>query len=97
MKPVFWAPRKPQFCFEEVEAITVLFDPLSNGSHFLSGYHLALLDQLPALAADALSMDDLARRVAAANDVEDEDDLQQALSAALHHLQKEALVESRVP
>jgi hypothetical protein len=40
-------------------------------------------------------MDDLALRVAAANDVEDEDGLQQALSAALEHLQKEALVESR--
>lgn len=95
MKPVFWAPRKKQFCFEEVESITVLFDPLPNGSHFLSDYHLALLDQLPHCAGDALSMDDLARRVAAANDVEDEDGLQQALSAALEHLQKEALVESR--
>lgn len=93
MALLYWAPRKSDFHFARIEGVTALYDALSGGSHLLSDYHLAALDQLSRARAGALGFDEIVRRVADTNDVEDQAGLVDALSAALDHLAAEALVE----
>lgn len=91
----YWSACKNRLVYREVESITIAFDPLSSQSHFLSDYHIALLEQMPVDPSSALSFDALYQRVSAHNDVEDGVDLQTALSQALDQMLPKALAESR--